>query len=66
LNGRIHTRDDSPKKQHSVQFVPVAATVGAVGIVVAAVLLQFTNWPNPLAAFRYFPHTFRVDVPDAL
>jgi signal peptidase I len=40
--------------QRPGQSVPVAATLGAVGIVVAAVLLQSTNWLNPFAAFRAF------------
>jgi signal peptidase I len=34
--------------------VPVSATLAAVAIVVAAVLLESTNWFNPLAAFRAF------------
>jgi signal peptidase I len=36
------------------QAVPVSATLAAVAIVVAALLLGFTNWFDPLAAFRAF------------
>jgi signal peptidase I len=40
--------------QRPAQPVPMAATIGAMAIVVAAVLLQSTNQLNPLAAFRAF------------
>ena len=40
--------------QRPAQSVPMAATIGAMAIVVAAVLLQSTNQLNPLAAFRAF------------
>jgi hypothetical protein len=52
--------------QGPAQSVPMAATLGAMAIVVAAVLLQSTNWLNPLAAFRAFRIFFRLDVPDTL
>jgi len=40
--------------QRRAQTVPMAATLAAVAIVVTAVLLESTNWLNPLAAFRAF------------
>ena len=59
LHWRIITSVDAAvqarkRLQRPAQSVPAAATLGAVGIVVAAVLLQSTNWLNPLAAFRAF------------